>query len=73
MSFMDRIKKRPVRFNALVHAVFGAIVLAGLLTEAWVGAIILIVNSFLAFWLENYTTPVDSEGVPRNSLNYRKI
>lgn len=64
-GFLDLIRKRPVRFAFLVEAILGAVVLFGVpLDAAQIGACMLVLNATLAFWLDNYTTPVDGEGIP---------
>lgn len=71
-EFVERIKDRPVRFNALLHALLGLIALLGLLTEEIIGGIVLAVNAFLAFWLDGYTVSLYKNGNPRNP-EYRKV
>lgn len=70
-KFIELIQERPVRFQAFIQAVFGLVILLKLLDQTLSGSIILIINSFLAFFLDRYTVAVDNDGIPRN-VNYVK-
>lgn len=71
---LDAIQNRPVRFFFLVEALFGAVVVFGVpLTEVQLGAVMLVVNTLLAFIVEGFTTPVDIQtGEARSPVYERK-
>lgn len=69
---IDAIKRRPVRFVFFIEALLGVAIVFGVgLTVDQVGALMLAVNAFFAFWLDQFTTPLDRNGNPLNAEYHR--